>query len=140
MDWPLCIFRIENYPWRGFLRSISGNLHTAGCSIGLVCTYFSTPIIAAFYAWAAQSDFYFQFWTRVNWAQLWGFEPIKVQTAYCFLIRNIQECMILKILPFNLIFWKLREIEFFLMIMSRVDYVNREPSNLAHLFNATVQQ
>ena len=63
MDWPLCIFRIENYPWKGFLRSISGNLHTAGCSIGLVCTYFSTPIIAAFYAWAAQSDFYFQFWT-----------------------------------------------------------------------------
>ena len=29
----------------------------------LVCTYFSTPLIAAFYAWAAQSDFYFQFWT-----------------------------------------------------------------------------
>ena len=59
-------------------------LHTAGCSIGLVCTYFSTPIIAAFYAWAAQSDFYFQFWTRVNWAHLWGFEPIKVPTPYCF--------------------------------------------------------
>ena len=50
-------------------------------------TYFSTPLIAAFYAWAAQSDFYFQFWTRVNWAHLWGFEPIKVQTAYCFSSR-----------------------------------------------------